>query len=205
MCASLHEMFPWYLSFSWRDLYSFPLYCFPLFLHIDHWGRLSYLSLLSLAAIFLLWFNLLSTRPMPDSVFPLLILYLYECSYTNRHLVVFLILNPTLCMPLISIVCFCIINHSKIWLLKTTLFYFSKFCGLAEWFICYFCLVCSYVWIPRVCSNLFKRKTSLSSETESNHESLDACNQLTWTKNWHIVNTDTGTLSPLYSSCQNKV
>ena len=29
---SLHEMFPWYLSFSWRDLYSFPFCCFPLFL-----------------------------------------------------------------------------------------------------------------------------------------------------------------------------
>ena len=24
----------------------FPFYCFPLFLHLDHWGRLSYLSLL---------------------------------------------------------------------------------------------------------------------------------------------------------------
>ena len=41
---SLLEMFPWYLSFSWRDLLSFPFYCFPLFLCIDHWGRLSYLS-----------------------------------------------------------------------------------------------------------------------------------------------------------------
>ena len=29
---------------SWRDLQSFPFYCFPLFLCIDHWGRLSYLS-----------------------------------------------------------------------------------------------------------------------------------------------------------------
>ena len=29
-----------------RDLQSFPFYCFPLFLCIDHWGRLSYLSLL---------------------------------------------------------------------------------------------------------------------------------------------------------------
>ena len=42
----LHEMFPWYLWFSWRDLLSFPFCCFPLFLCIDRWGRLSYLSLL---------------------------------------------------------------------------------------------------------------------------------------------------------------
>ena len=30
-CPSLHEMFPWYLQFSWRALKSFPFYCFPLF------------------------------------------------------------------------------------------------------------------------------------------------------------------------------
>ena len=34
----------WYFQCSWRDLCSFPLYCFPLFLCIDHLGRLSYLS-----------------------------------------------------------------------------------------------------------------------------------------------------------------
>ena len=39
-------MFPWYLWFSWRDLWSFPFDGFSLFLCIDHWGRLSYLSLL---------------------------------------------------------------------------------------------------------------------------------------------------------------
>ena len=33
-------------KFSWRDLSSFPFYCFPLFLCSDLWGRLSYLSLL---------------------------------------------------------------------------------------------------------------------------------------------------------------
>ena len=38
--------FPWYILLSWGDLCSFPFYCFPLFLCIDHWGRLSYLSLL---------------------------------------------------------------------------------------------------------------------------------------------------------------
>ena len=37
-------MFPWYLKFSWRDLWSFPFYCFPLFLCIDLWGRLFYFS-----------------------------------------------------------------------------------------------------------------------------------------------------------------
>ena len=42
----LDEMFPWYLQFSWRDLQSFPFYCFPLFLCTNHWGRFSYLSLL---------------------------------------------------------------------------------------------------------------------------------------------------------------
>ena len=31
-----------------RDLYSFPFYCFPLLLCTDHWGRLSYLSLLAI-------------------------------------------------------------------------------------------------------------------------------------------------------------
>ena len=30
---------------SWSDLYSFPFYCFPLFLCTDCWWRLSYLSL----------------------------------------------------------------------------------------------------------------------------------------------------------------
>ena len=46
LCPSLHEMFPWNLWFSWRDFYSFLFCCFPLFLCIDHWGRLSYVSLL---------------------------------------------------------------------------------------------------------------------------------------------------------------
>ena len=35
----------------WRDLQSFPLYCFLLFLCIDHWGKLSYLSLLFFATL----------------------------------------------------------------------------------------------------------------------------------------------------------
>ena len=35
----------------WRDLQSFPFYCFPLFLCIDCWRRLSYLSLLFFGAL----------------------------------------------------------------------------------------------------------------------------------------------------------
>ena len=45
LCTYLQEIFPWYLQFSWRDLQSFPFYCFALFLCIGHWGRLSCLSL----------------------------------------------------------------------------------------------------------------------------------------------------------------
>ena len=45
LCPSLHEIFRWYLIFLKRSS-SFPFYCFPLFLCIDCWGRLSYLSLL---------------------------------------------------------------------------------------------------------------------------------------------------------------
>ena len=48
----LHEMFPWYLWFSWRDLSFSPFCCFPLFLCIDCWGRLSYLSWLFLELCF---------------------------------------------------------------------------------------------------------------------------------------------------------
>ena len=42
----LHGMFPWYLLFPCRDLQSLPFCYFLLFLCIDCWGRLSYLSLL---------------------------------------------------------------------------------------------------------------------------------------------------------------
>ena len=64
---SLHEMFPWYLSISWRDFESFLFCCFPLFLCTDHWGRLSYLSWLFFGTLhsngyifpFLLCFTLL--------------------------------------------------------------------------------------------------------------------------------------------------
>ena len=46
LCPSLHETFPWYRLFSWRNLWSFPFCCFPLFLCIVHLRRASYLSLL---------------------------------------------------------------------------------------------------------------------------------------------------------------
>ena len=67
LSPSLHEMFPWYLKFSGRDRESFPFCCLPLFLCIDHWERLSYLSLLFFGTLysdvyifpFLLCFSLL--------------------------------------------------------------------------------------------------------------------------------------------------
>ena len=52
LSTSLHEMFPLYLSFSWRDLKSFPFYCFLLYLCTDDWGRLSYLSLLFFGTLY---------------------------------------------------------------------------------------------------------------------------------------------------------
>ena len=60
---------------------SFPFYCFPLFLCIDHWGRLSYLSLLFFGALHsngyifsflfclsLIFFSQLFVRP-PQTIF----------------------------------------------------------------------------------------------------------------------------------------
>ena len=70
---------------SWSDLYSFPFYCFPLFLCTDCWWRLSYLFLLFFGTLhsvvyifaFLLCFSLLffSTaicKASPDSHFAFL-------------------------------------------------------------------------------------------------------------------------------------
>ena len=45
-CSSLHEMFPWYLQFSWRGLYSCPFYFFPLTLCVVHLRSPSYCSFL---------------------------------------------------------------------------------------------------------------------------------------------------------------
>ena len=44
LSPSLHEMFPWFLQFSWRDLV-FLILLFSLFLWIVHLRRPSYLSL----------------------------------------------------------------------------------------------------------------------------------------------------------------
>ena len=69
-------------NFFWRDLYSFPSCCFPLFICIDRWGTLSYLSSLffgtlhSDVCIFplllcfsLLFFSQLFVRPPQTAVF----------------------------------------------------------------------------------------------------------------------------------------
>ena len=75
-------MFPWYLSFSWWDLYSLPFYCFPLFLCIDPGGKLSKLSLLFFATLhsngnifpfsfaFLFFFSQLFVRPPQTTILP---------------------------------------------------------------------------------------------------------------------------------------
>ena len=44
-CPFLHEMFPWYLQFYERNVWSFPSYCFALLLCIVHWS-VTYLALL---------------------------------------------------------------------------------------------------------------------------------------------------------------
>ena len=52
-CPSLHEMFPRYLQSSWRELWSFPFYCFPLFLCIVHLIRPSYLLTILWNSVFI--------------------------------------------------------------------------------------------------------------------------------------------------------
>jgi len=46
LCQSLHEVFLWYLHFSWRDLYFFTILFFSSNSCTIHLWRLSYLSLL---------------------------------------------------------------------------------------------------------------------------------------------------------------
>ena len=70
------------IAFAGRDLWSFPLYCFPLFLCTDHWGRLSYCSLLLFGTLhsdgyifpflcfLLLFFSQLFVRPPQTTIFP---------------------------------------------------------------------------------------------------------------------------------------
>ena len=71
------------IAFSGRDLQSFPFCCFPLFLCLDLWGRLSYLCLLFfgtlqsngyifpfLLCLSLLFFSLLFVRPPQTTILP---------------------------------------------------------------------------------------------------------------------------------------
>ena len=83
----MHEIFPWCSNF-WGDLLSFPFYGFPLFLCIDHWGRLSYLSLLFfgtllsdgyifpfLLCLSLLLFSQMFVRPPQTTILPFCIYF----------------------------------------------------------------------------------------------------------------------------------
>ena len=53
LCPFLHEMFPWYLQFTWRNLLSFPVYSFSLFLCIVHLRGPPYLSFLFSGTLYL--------------------------------------------------------------------------------------------------------------------------------------------------------
>jgi len=87
LCPSLHEIFLSYLQFSWRELSSFPFYCFPLFLCIVHSSGPSYLSLLfsgilhSVGYIFLFFPSLLSSaicKAYSDNHFALLPFFFFR-------------------------------------------------------------------------------------------------------------------------------
>ena len=80
---------------SWRDIWSFSFYCFSLFLCIDHWGKLSYLSLLffgtlhSIGYIFpfllcflILFFSKLFVRPPQTTILPFCILLPWRWSWS---------------------------------------------------------------------------------------------------------------------------
>ena len=68
------------IAFSGRDLWSFPFYCFPLLLCTNHWGRLSYRSLLFFGTLhsdgyifpflcfLLLFFSQLFVRPPQTAI-----------------------------------------------------------------------------------------------------------------------------------------
>ena len=87
LCPTLHEIFPWYLQFSWRDLWSFPFYCFPLFLGIDHWGSLSYL--------FLLFFGTLHSNRY---IFPFLLCLSHLFFYLPNILQIIAVLRMKTCI-----------------------------------------------------------------------------------------------------------
>ena len=106
LCPSLYEMFPWYHYFSWRDLWSFPFYCFPLSLCTDHWGRLSYLCAILwnsafksifpfLLCFLLLLFSQLFVRPPQTTILPFCISFSWWWSWSP---------HPVQCHKLPSIV-----------------------------------------------------------------------------------------------------
>ena len=77
------------VSLTWGDLKSFPFYCFPLFLCIDYWERLSFLSMLFfetlhsnghifpfLLCLSLLFFSQLFVRPPLTIILPFCIFFL---------------------------------------------------------------------------------------------------------------------------------
>ena len=78
LCPFLHEMFPWYLQFTWRNLLSFPVYSFSLFLCIVHLREPPYLSLLFSGTLhsngcifpFVLFLSLLFPSPTLSSNLP---------------------------------------------------------------------------------------------------------------------------------------
>ena len=88
LCPSLHEMFPWYLQFSWRDLslsHSIVFFC------IIHLSRPSYLSLLFsgtlhsdwyifpfLLCLSLLFFSQLFVRPPQTTTLPSLTFFFFQ-------------------------------------------------------------------------------------------------------------------------------
>ena len=93
LSPSLYEMFLWYLKFSSRDLQSFLFCCFPLFLCIDHWGRLSNLFLLFFGTLhsdayiypFLcfspLFFSQLFVRPSQTAILLFCISFPWGCDH----------------------------------------------------------------------------------------------------------------------------
>ena len=79
----------------WKELCSFPLFCFPLFLCIDHQGRLSYLSLLFfgtlhsdgfifpfLLCLLHLFFSQLSVKPPQTTILPFCIFFSWGWSWS---------------------------------------------------------------------------------------------------------------------------
>jgi len=104
LCPSLHEMFPRYLYFSWRNLSSFLFYCFPLSLCIAYLGRLSYLSLLFFGTLhsdgyifpFLLCllhliFSQLFVRPPQTTILPFCISFSWD---GFDHHLLYIFTNP---------------------------------------------------------------------------------------------------------------